>query len=231
MPGPIEADDFKNKGKFFLYGESVEIGENGIVTFYVENVSSGDSGDVGHAKIVNVVIDKIDDIPPTIIISGDRANDGEVIIVDNETGINPDALRYKIKNDLNNPEEGMLLLTYGSYYSDYIKEYNLLKNAYEDLANEISDLRNQGSGETELQPYYTNLETISDNIEALNNDERYRSFNNGMAPYSDYDNNIELYVVDYANNRTEDTLGVSRNVLLNSSLINYESKLLDNSYW
>lgn len=228
MPGPITAEEFEDKGKMFLYGETVEITENGIVTFYVENITSGESGDVGYVKTVNVVVDKIDDIKPTIKISGDRSVDGEVIIIDNETGINADDLRYKIiGDDLNNPEEGIPLLTYGIKYADYIEEYNLLISAYDDLNVEINELLALGSGDDEVQLLRENLQEIELEIQELN--ENNRSFNNGTIPYSDYESNIALYVVDYAGNMTEDILGVSRKVLLNSNLIDFEAKLLDNS--
>lgn len=227
-PGPISSEEFKTKGNMFLYGETVEITENGIVTFYAENLTATASGDVGYAKTVNVVVTKIDDIKPVIKISGDRSQNGEVIITDNETGINSDRLRYKIiGDDINNPEDGIPLLTYGIKYAKYIEEYNKLKSNEEDLTAEISDLKALGSGDDELQELYTNLNNITLEIQKLNNENR--SFNDGNIPYDDYENNIALYVEDYAGNVEEDTLGVSRKVLLNSNLINFESKLLDNS--
>lgn len=227
-PGPITSEDFKTKGKMFLYGETVEITENGIVTFYAENLTSTASGDVGYAKVVNVVVTKIDDIDPIIKISGDRMNNGELIIEDNETGINSDKLTYKIiGDDINNPEDGIPLTTYGIYYSKYIEEYNKLSSEREDLIAQIADLTALGSGDEELKELKNNLSTLEVEIQKLNNENR--SFNNGTVPYEDTENNIAIYVEDYAGNRTEDTLGVSRKVLLNSNLIDFESKLLDNS--
>ena len=71
------------------------------------------------------------------------------------------------------------------------------------------------------------MQEIEIEIQELNNNNR--SFNDGTTPYNDLENNIALYVSDYAGNVTYDVLGVSRKVLLNSKLVDYESKLLDNS--
>ncbi len=225
MPGPITAEEFETKGRMFLYGETVEVTENGIITFYAENVGSGE---VGHAKTVNVIVSKIDDIPPKITISGDRSTDGEFIIVDNETGVDPDGLRYKIiGDDLNNPEEGIPLITYGVKYSKYIEDYNLLSSALEDLTFRIDDFRAAGSGELELQHLVSEQNEMKLELQKLNADNR--SFNDGNVPYNDLERNISIYVYDYAGNVAQDITGVSRKVLLNSNLIDFETKLLDNS--
>ena len=42
-------------GTFFEYGNPIVVEENGVHSIYVEN-------EEGHAKVVNVVVDKIDEI-------------------------------------------------------------------------------------------------------------------------------------------------------------------------
>lgn len=220
--GPITADEFRNRGSLFMYGETIEISRNGIVTFYAEDPN-------GYAKVVNVVITKIDDISPTITVSGDRAINGAVVILDNETGINPDTLKYKIigKDDLTDFEDGRTLLSYGINYAKYIEEYNTLTSRYDDIETEINDLKALGSGDDELADLNTELSNTQADINLLNAE--YPDFNNNGIPYSDEETNIALYAEDYAGNSVIYRDGVSRSVLLNSSLIDYEAELLDNS--
>lgn len=221
--GPITADEFKDKGRLFLYGETVEIKENGIVSFYAEN-------DEGYAKVVNVVVSMIDETNPTITLNGDRTTNGELVIVDNETGINPDKLLYKIigyDNDLEAEINGRDVLFYGTRYAKYIEKYNALKASYDDIGNKISDLKALGSGDDELSNLYTRQSNIQVEINELNNENR--DFNDGIAPYEDDVANIAIYVQDYAGNKDSYIMGVSRNVLLNSNLIDYEAKPLENS--
>ena len=65
--GPVTAEEFKNRGKLFLYGETVEVSQNGIVSFYIENPE-------GYVKVKNVVISMIDDVAPIIKLDGDNTS-------------------------------------------------------------------------------------------------------------------------------------------------------------
>ena len=81
--GPITAKQFKDFGTFFEYGDTISVEENGIYSVYIES-------NTGYAKVVNVVVDKIDDIKPYIYAN---AKD-QVVIGDDETGISK--VMYKI---------------------------------------------------------------------------------------------------------------------------------------
>ena len=213
--GPITASEFKNKGKLFLYGEIVEVSRNGIVSFYVEN-------EKGYSRVINAVITMVDDISPSIDLEN-----GKVVILDHETGINPDKIYYKIigyDEDLTDGTDGRPLLAYGTRYKKYIEEYQILKGKYDDLLSRSGELMALGSGETEILNELTQLDR---DITRKNNENR--DFNDSHVPYSDTERNIALYVEDYAGNTFAFRSGVSRENLLNSELIDYEMELLSNS--
>lgn len=223
--GPIKAEEFKNKGNLFLYGETIEISENGIVSFYIENPE-------GYVSVINEVITKIDDINPIIELVGDNKT-GRLIILDEETGINPDKLLYKISGDntidinLEKSTGGREILFYGTRYAKYIEKYNLLKAQHDDLNNNITDLITMGSGEEELTVLNSELNNIKAQLSELN--EENRDFNDGTIPYGDEDTNIVVYVQDYTGNETRTEYMISRKVLINSNLIDFEAKPLENS--
>ena len=155
---------------------------------------------------------------------------GKLIIEDYETGINPDNLLYKIIDydaNIESGESGRDILFYGTRYSKYIEEYNSLLTSYEDLEAQISDLKALGSGDDELVLLNSRLNNIEADIIELNNDNR--DFNDGTRPYSDEEPNIAIYVGDYAGNTNKYIGGISRKVLMNSNLIDFEAKPLENS--
>ena len=68
----------------------------------------------------------IDKINPTIVLNGDRRTNGELAITDNETGINPDKLLYKIigyDTNIETEANGRDVLFYGTRYAKYIERY------------------------------------------------------------------------------------------------------------
>ena len=136
---------------------------------------------------------------------------------------------YKIigYDDLDDTENYSSLITYGVLYSKYIDEYNRLSAALQDIESEIDDLKALGSGDSELANYYAELNNAEAELNILNSENR--EFNNGTTPYEDTEMNIAVYVEDYAGNMASYKTGVSRNVLLNSNLIDFETELLDNS--
>ena len=222
VPGPITAEEFKDNGKFFIYGETVEITENGVVSFYVEN-------EEGYAKVINVVINKIDDINPKMEITGDRISSGQVTLIDNETGINIEKICYKIKGveDITNQDGARELYTYGENYQKYIESYNSLTADIQDLKNKISTLDPVVSAD-EITELAEALNIAKTELDILNNSNQDFCDSTG-TPYGDTVPNIVLYVEDYAGNKVSDLEGISRKVLLDSNLITYETKLLNNS--
>ncbi len=223
--GPINAESFKTLGRYFEYGSTIDIDENGIYSIYVEN-------EQGFAKVVNVVVDMIDDINPYAYITN-----GDVIVAgDDETGIR--RIMYKIQN-YSIPETKRA--------NDLIDTYTQGPRAYlpnasdegkwtflEAYTGEKIDGVEPSIGtdinryKEEYEKYLTdyNLALASGDPDAAVAllDDKYPQFQYNGIPYDDDDENIVLYIEDYAGNKSVTNKNnypciVSRKMLLNSSFI------------
>lgn len=226
--GPITAEEFRTKGTFFKYNEPIEVTENGIYSFYIEDAN-------GYAKVVNVVVTKIDDIDPYVYIT----NEEKIVAGDDETGIKK--VMYKIQDydikpnyraekidvyfqgerkNLSATSDGKPWTYEEAYTGEKIvgitpsvgKSINSYKSDYEAYLEE-----------------YARIEEESGDVVSL--DDTYPQFQHNGRPYGDNEANIILYVEDYAGNRSVTDKNnylckVSRNMLLNSNFVDAVMKPL-----
>ncbi|MBQ9280042.1 MAG: hypothetical protein IJ215_03225 [Clostridia bacterium] len=180
--GPITASQFKTLGTSFSYGEIIEIKANGIYSIYVED-------EEGYAKVVNVIVTKIDEAAPTVSLSG-----GKVLVGDDETGIKK--ILYTVSGA--SPSFEKDLSNYEADYADYSNEYNAIINKYSGLTLGAA-------------------ETAQKNEEISDLDIKYPQFQRNGTAFTDTQTNIILYVEDYAGNRSS-LSGVSRKIIRDSNL-------------
>lgn len=236
--GPITPEQFTTRGTFFEYGQPLLIEENGIHSIYVEN-------ELGQARVVNVIVNKIDEIEP-YAYSGDG---GSIIVGDDELGIAK--IHYKIM-DFDIPESKRIL-DVETYFqgnrsilpsgpSGGLISY---KDAY--LGDRITGITETSIGKSiltykaEYQEYLNAYNTeynkdedgdgLADgDVSAL--DAEYPQFQKNGIQYADNDMNIVLYVEDYAENssvtnRDGELCVVSREMLINSHFIDSVIKPLN----
>ncbi len=219
--GPITAEQFKDVGEFFEYGDSIEVDENGIYSIYVES-------EEGFAKVINVVVDKIDDIKPYVYTT----IDDKVIIGDDETGISK--VMYKIVNyeisesiRAEEPETYMqgTLAHLPSAAQNGAWSYEEAYTGEKVEGITPSKGRNINDYKKEYEEYlamYNEYVALSGETSEL--DELYPQFQYGGVAYGDGEENIVLYVEDYAGNysvtdKNGDWVKVSREMLLSSNFI------------
>lgn len=225
--GPIEAKDFKNLGTFFEYGKPIEITKNGIYTIYVQDKD-------GFAKVVNIVVSKIDDIPPYIYLNGSK-----IIASDDETGIKD--IMYKIAdygisansrvNDIKTYVQGnksdLPSSSVGTW--TYTEAYTGEKVGTASLGRSVSTYKKEY--EEYLEKYAEIEADPSGDVREL--DDKYPQFQHNGVMYGDDEKNIVLYVEDYAGNgsvtdKSDSTMIiVSRKMLIDNNLIGTAIKPLN----
>lgn len=219
--GPIETKDFKEVGTFFEYGNPIKAEKNGIYSIYVQNAE-------GFAKVVNIVVKKVDDIKPYIYLDGNK-----IVAGDDETGIrnvmykivdysipenerlnNIDVYVQGTKNDLPSSENGDW--TYEEAYTgenvapdeySFGKNISTYKSEYEEYLLRYAEIESNPSGD---------LTTL---------DYRYPQFQHNGVMYGEDEKNIVLYVEDEAGNGSvtnkDNTkmIIVSRKMLLENNIV------------
>lgn len=220
--GPITAEQFTTLGTFFEYGQPIQIKENGVHSIYVENA-------LGQARVVNVIVNKIDEIDPYVY-----TDNGNIIVGDDELGI--ERIHYKIMDySISDTDRAQDLKTYvqgpRSVLPDgangglitYEEAYTGIRvNGVEegDIGRSISTYK------MEYQEYLTryNEEFNNPSGDVKSLDDEYPQFQKDGVPYSDDELNIVLYVEDYAGNssvtnKNNELCVVSRTMLINSHFI------------
>ena len=220
--GPITAEQFKSMGTFFEYGQPIEIDENGIHSIYVE-----DEG--GYAKVVNVVVTKIDDVDPYIYLT----NEGKIVVGDDETGIK--RVMYKIADyDISENDRATDIETYFQGTLSHLPDAAqagrwTFEEAY---TGERIDGATPSVGRS-INTYKADYEAYLAQYEILSGDPSgdvrdldtiYPQFQHNGIPYRDDEENIVLYVEDYSDNRKVTDKNnymykVSREMLLDSNFI------------
>lgn len=238
--GITSAEGFKERGTFFEYGNPIEITENGIYSVYVEN-------EQGHAKVVNVVVNKIDEIDPFVEYVDDSETSDKIVVGDNETGIAK--IHYKIwlydkvgaegehilANDLETYMQGnvgLLPSPHGVGNWTYEQAYTgeLVQGKEKSIGRSISTYK------VDYEEYLGKRAEVSERVilEDLSGDaekEAYRELD-AEYPQFQYDGNmfendaqnIVLYVEDYAENSSVTNKDnvlciVSREMLMESHFI------------
>lgn len=235
--GPITAEQFKTLGSFFEYGTAIEVTKNGTYSIYVEN-------DEGYAKVVNVVVTKIDETDPYIYVG-----DGNIIVAgDDETGIR--RIHYKIQNyDIDPNIRANMVASYTQGLAGYLPNGSSQGGRWtyeEAYTGERVDGITPSIGysidtyKEQYENYLTEYNAIINSTEEGEEpdttvlDEKYPQFQYDGVPYSDTERNIVLYVEDYAGNRSvtnrvDAQCIVSRKMLLDSSFIDNIVKPLNDS--
>ncbi|MBQ8299684.1 MAG: hypothetical protein IJX99_07545 [Clostridia bacterium] len=222
--GPISAKQFTNMGTFFEYGNPIEISENGIHSIYVEN-------EEGQAKVVNVVVNKIDEINPSVY----RSDTNEIVVIDNETGIAK--IHYKIMayDSISDTERATNIETYmqgpkGALPNATGGGILTYEEAYTgERVNGVDEPhigRSINTYKSEYEEYLARYEAelLNPSGDLKNLDDEFPQFQfNGMR-YSDDEVNIVLYVEDYAGNysvtnKDNELCVVSRKMLMDSHFI------------
>ncbi len=222
--GPITAEQFKTMGTFFEYGETINVTENDTYSIYVEDEN-------GYSKVRNIVVEKIDERNPYVYVT----NTGGIVVGDDETGINE--IRYKIIDySIGENERATDVETYFQGTPDHIPD-GLDDDTWSWTCEEAytgervdgvvpSKGRDVNSYKADYQEYlerYAEISTDpSGDVSVL--DDEFPQFQHDGVPYSDSEENIVLYVEDYAGNRsvTDRNLTlckVSREMLLANNLV------------
>ena len=227
--GPITAKDFKNFGTFFEYGKPIEVDKNGIYSIYVQN-------DEGFAKVVNIVVTKIDDVPPYIYLDGNK-----IVAMDEETGIKE--IRYKICDyTISSNERLNRIETYVQGVAEnlpssangewsYLEAYTGVKVGNSNLGKLITTYKSEY--EEYLDKYSQIDADPSGDLTEL--DDEYPQFQHNGVMYGDNEKNIVLYVEDYAGNgsvTSKDGLTmmlVSRKMLLENNIVDTIIKPLNSA--
>ena len=221
--GPITAEQFTTMGTFFEYGQPIQVTKNGVHSIYVENSS-------GEARVVNVIVNKIDEIEPYV----DSGDNGSIIVGDDELGIAK--IHYKIMDYLipdneraqnvktyiqgprsvlpDGPSGGLI-----SYKEAYTGER---VNGVDEPDIGRSILTYRSEYEEYLARYNQEYYDPSGDVKKL--DDEYPQFQRDGIPYEDDEFNIVLYVEDYAGNSSVTNKQgkmcvVSRKMLINSHFI------------
>lgn len=209
MEGTHTASDFNTDSvdiNNFIYGDTFTLYKNGIYTVFAENPS-------GEFVTRNIVISKIDDIPPRITYE-----DGKITIDDPETGVAK--LRCKIKESTGHNISTEERNNYPEYYTmakedsadtaedilenylwgdrnikgdsvqNYLSEY---EKYYDELTTYNSIIANSEATSGELQ-------NASKMIKQLN--DSHPQFAHDNETFSNDERNIVLYVEDLAGNAT-----------------------------
>lgn len=224
---PITAEQFKTLGTFFEYGQPITIDANGIYSIYVENAS-------GDAKVVNVVVDKIDEIEPYVYVKGD----GTIVIGDDETGIR--RVMYKIQNyEIGFEERASSDKNIETYFQGDRSHTGVqgapwtLEEAYTgeringitpSIGKDINSYKKDYADYVEARAELEELERLGTTVDYAELDIRYPQFSYNGVEYESDKRNIVLYVEDYAGNRSVSKLGndlhlVSREMLESCDLI------------
>ncbi len=233
--GPITAEQFATLGTFFEYGQPIQVDKNGVHSIYVENSE-------GQSRVVNVIVNKIDEIKPyAYTYSGDDGTD-KIMVRDDELGIAkihykimdytiPDTVRAQnIQTYVQGPRTALPdgpaggIITYEEAYTG--ERINGVTTA--DIGRSI--LTYKSDYQDYLAAYNTEFNKDADgdglpdgDVSAL--DEQYPQFQRNGVPYHGTDDvNIMLYVEDYAGNysvtdRDNNPCIVSRDMLINSNFI------------
>lgn len=222
--GPISAKQFATMGTFFEYGNPIEISENGIHSIYVEN-------EEGQAKVVNVVVNKIDEIDPFVY----RSDTNEIIVGDDETGIAK--IHYKIMayDTISDTQRATNIETYmqgpkgalpnatGGGILTYEEAYTGEK------VNGIDEPhigRSIATYKSEYEEYLARYEAeiLNPSGDLKNLDDEFPQFQYNGESYGDDEPNIVLYVEDYAGNysvtnKDNELCVVSRKMLMDSHFV------------
>ncbi len=222
-----------SKLNYFIYGNTVKITENGVYTFIAENPE-------GKSLSKNVVISKIDNIPPVVMFS-----DGKLYMNDAETGIS--TIRCKIKETSNFAIDDETRNNYPEYYTMSTESF---ADTPETLVEKYLWGEQKIKGETidnylkTYEEYYEKIskfnavlasslstsgerENANKAIKELN--QMYPQFSYDNRRYSDTEKNIVIYVEDEAGNGTVYS-ALNRLELRDSEYVSGDSKtLLDSS--
>lgn len=221
--GPISADNFATQGSFFEYGEPITIEKNGVHSIYVEN-------EEGQSRVVNVIVNKIDEIKPYLYVSPA----GNIIARDDELGI--EKIHYKIMDySILDTERALDVQTYvqgprtalpdspGGGILTYEEAYTGERvNGVDEPDIGRSILTYKTEYEEYLTRYNEEFNDPSGDVKSL--DAEYPQFQKNGVPYADSTMNIMLYVQDYAGNysvtdKDNSPCVVSRDMLINSHFI------------
>ena len=219
--GPITAKQFSSLGEFFEYGDVIQVTENGIYSVYIES-------DTGYSKVVNVVVDKIDDIKPYVY----KTIDNKIAIGDDETGISKVMYKiadYSIPENERTEDPQTYMQGTESHLPDAAQTGRwTFEEAYtgekidEVIASVGRSINTYKSDYEEYLEIYNEYQSLNFDLKRL--DDAYPQFQHDGIPYGDDEENIVLYVEDYAENRSvTDRNGmmhkVSRKMLLESNFI------------